>query len=263
MSCDGDPAVRLGCLMHRGPELSRDSVPQPSNSQINRAADLMREWRAARAEERARPAVEAVFAAIETIGQFRAEFAAPLTKVVMGLRSFVKTEGVDPTGRVAQRLKRMPTILDKLEREPGMNLARMHDIGGCRAILPDEATIYRVIRRIRSQPRERWGIVREYDYIKRPKASGYRGVHLVVRRDGRLIEIQLRTPTQHRWALSVEAIDLARRLGLKEGKGPEALRRLLEVSAYAMEATSQGETMSEEFDRDFERLRRAASRELR
>lgn len=236
--------------------------PSPSNSQVNRAADLMREWRSARAEGRARPPLEDVLSAIETIGDFRGQFAGPLTKVVMGLRSFVNTEGVDPSGRVAQRLKRMPTIIDKLEREPGMNLARMHDIGGCRAILPDEAAIYRVVRRIKSQPRERWGIVREYDYIKQPKASGYRGLHLVVRRDGRLIEIQLRTPTQHRWALNVEAIDLSRRLGLKDGKGPEALQRLLEMSAYAMEATSKGETMSDEFDREFERLRRAASEEL-
>jgi len=236
---------------------------EPSNSQVNRAADLIRDWRAARSSHTKGPAIEEVLAAIETIGQFRAQFTAPLTKVVMGLRSFVNTEGLDPSGRVAQRLKRMPTILDKLEREPGMNLARMHDIGGCRAVLPDEAAIYRVIRRVKARPRSIWGIIREYDYIKQPKASGYRGVHIVVRRDGRLIEIQLRTPSQHRWALNVEAIDLARRLGLKEGKGPEGLQRLLELSAYAMEATSKGEIMSEDFDREFERLRRAASRELR
>jgi len=222
----------------------------------------MRDWLRARASKKVRPPIEDVLAAIDTIGQFRALFAGPLTKVVMGLRSFVNSEGVDPAGRVAQRLKRMPTILDKLEREPGMNLARMHDIGGCRAILPDEATIYRVVRRIKSQPRERWEIVREYDYIKQPKVSGYRGVHLVVRRDGRLIEIQLRTPSQHRWALNVEAIDLSRRLGLKDGRGPESLQRLLEMSAYAMETTSKGEAMGDEFDREFERLRQAALREL-
>ena len=222
----------------------------------------MRSWRSARAVKRKGPPIEDVLGALDVIGQFRGLFAGPLTKVVMGLRSFVNSEGVDPAGRVAQRLKRMPTIIDKLGREPGMDLARMHDIGGCRAILPDEATIYRVVRRIRSQPKERWAIVREYDYIKNPKPSGYRGVHLVVRRDGRLIEIQLRTPSQHRWALNVEAIDLARRLGLKEGKGPESLRRLLKMSAYAMEATSKGEVMDEEFDREFERLRRAAEREL-
>jgi putative GTP pyrophosphokinase len=237
--------------------------PAPSNTQVNRAADLMRAWKAARTAGLPGPPIEDVLAAIDTIGQFRAQFAGPLTKVVMGLRSFVKTEGVDPAGRVGQRLKRMPTIIDKLEREPRMNLARMHDIGGCRAILPDDEVIYRVVRRVKSRPRQVWGILREYDYIRSPKPSGYRGFHLIVRRDGRLIEIQLRTPSQHRWALNVEAIDLSRRLGLKEGKGPESLQRLLAISAYAMEATSKGETMSQAFDREFERLRRAVGRDLK
>jgi ppGpp synthetase/RelA/SpoT-type nucleotidyltranferase len=200
--------------------------------------------------------------ALDTISQFRAQFATPLTKVVMGLRSFVATERADPAGNVAQRLKRMPTIIDKLDREPGMELARMHDIGGCRAILPDEETIYRVVERIRARPDQLWPVVREYDYIANPKSTGYRGFHVIVRRDGRLIEIQLRTPSQHRWALNVEAIDLQRRFGVKDGRGPEALQKLLEMSAYAMEAVSRGEQMTGEFDRDFERLRQAANREL-
>lgn len=34
----------------------------------------------------------------------------------------------------AQRLKRKNTIYDKLERFPDMQLARMHDIAGCRLI---------------------------------------------------------------------------------------------------------------------------------
>ena len=34
----------------------------------------------------------------------------------------------------AQRLKRKNTIYDKIKRYPDMNLARMHDIAGCRLI---------------------------------------------------------------------------------------------------------------------------------
>jgi len=48
----------------------------------------------------------------------------------MGLRSVVGTEGC--TVEVTQRLKRVPTIVDKLRREPTMQLASMQDIGGCR-----------------------------------------------------------------------------------------------------------------------------------
>lgn len=35
---------------------------------------------------------------------------------------------------VSQRLKRVPTIMNKLLSEPTLPLSRMHDIGGCRAI---------------------------------------------------------------------------------------------------------------------------------
>lgn len=145
-----------------------------------------------------------------------------------------------------------------------MGLASATPCGGPRRRigLPDEDTIYRVVRRIRARPDTHWLVVREYDYIAQPKDTGYRGIHLVVKRDGRLIEIQLRTPSQHRWALNVEGIDLARRFGVKDGRGPEGLQRLLERSAYALEALSKGETMSAEFDAEFERLRRIANDEL-
>ena len=36
---------------------------------------------------------------------------------------------------IAQRLKRQPTIFNKLVREPTMQLSNMHDIAGCRCIL--------------------------------------------------------------------------------------------------------------------------------
>ncbi len=45
----------------------------------------------------------------------------------MGLRSMVRTERCQI--EVSQRLKRVPTIIDKLLREPTMQLANMQDIG--------------------------------------------------------------------------------------------------------------------------------------
>lgn len=44
--------------------------------------------------------------------------------------------------QIAQRLKRRPTIIDKLKREPGMRLSRMHDIAGCRVIFKNLADLY-------------------------------------------------------------------------------------------------------------------------
>jgi hypothetical protein len=57
----------------------------------------------------------------------------PLTRA--GLRYFV-AEAADGSVIVGQRLKRLETIHDKLER---MSLSRMDDLGGCRAVLPDQA----------------------------------------------------------------------------------------------------------------------------
>ena len=82
----------------------------------------------------------------------------------------------------------------------------MQDIGRCRAILPDEESVRAVLRRIE----RRWTVVDEpYDYIARPKATGYRAIHVVVLRDGRQVEIQLRTPAQQAWAAQGESIEQA------------------------------------------------------
>jgi ppGpp synthetase/RelA/SpoT-type nucleotidyltranferase len=58
-----------------------------------------------------------------------------------------------------------------------MQLARMHDIGGCRAVVASEEEI----RAIATHLRRRWAIHREYDYMVNPKPhSGYRAYHLDV-----------------------------------------------------------------------------------
>lgn len=184
---------------------------------------------------------------------YRAEHQPPLTTVVMGLRSMVKTVGAPVI--VAQRLKRMPAIIGKLTRFPMMDLSRMQDIGGCRAILPNQDAVERVRRRV---VKNRWEILKTYDYASTPKGTGYRAVHLVVANHGRQVEVQLRTTHQHSWAETVEQIELRRDYGLKDGTGPDLLLELLQRSAYAMDRVSRGETMSAEFDREFNELRQRA-----
>ncbi len=83
-----------------------------------------------------------------------------------------------------------------------MKLARMQDVGGCRAILGGgPAEVEGVLRRIH---KNKWEIAHFKDYVAEPAESGYRAKHVVVRRDDHLIEIQLRTPRQHQWAEAVE-----------------------------------------------------------
>jgi putative GTP pyrophosphokinase len=188
----------------------------PSKVRVTRAGERLR---AARLGEPQLPPDEyaAERAIVET---FRAEHAQPLTRVAAGLRYYVIQEagGHATIERpVGQRLKAMPTILDKLIRHPKMELARMHDIGGCRGILPDQNAVDRVIERLQAQ--RRWQLrPKVWDYVTQPKADGYRAKHLVAIKDGKLIEIQLRTIVQHRWAELVERFDRTHRLNLKTGR---------------------------------------------
>jgi ppGpp synthetase/RelA/SpoT-type nucleotidyltranferase len=94
----------------------------------------------------------------------------------------------------------MPTILEKLVRQPTMDITRMQDIGGCQAVLPSLEVVDAVADRIGRH----WQIYRVHDYVAEPKESGYRARHVVVERDERLVEIQLRTPEQQEWAEAVE-----------------------------------------------------------
>jgi ppGpp synthetase/RelA/SpoT-type nucleotidyltranferase len=152
----------------------------------------------------------------------------------MGLRSMVRSEQCDV--EVSQRLKRVPTILDKLLREPTMQLANMQDLGGCRAVLNSIGEVRRVQRRlVRNRPP-----LRVSDYIAEPRASGYRGVHVVVEYDGRAVEVQLRTQVMHEWAITVERV--GGRLGedLKSGDGPRPVLDLLEGISEVMAVEEEG-----------------------
>jgi putative GTP pyrophosphokinase len=155
--------------------------------------------------------------AIRVVEWWRREHAKPLSRVAANLRYYAAEEG-EPV--VAQRLKKFPTIADKLLREPSMKLSRMADIGGVRAVLTDQGAVDRVTSRLRKN----WTIVRVRDYVDSPKADGYRAVHLINRNHGRLIEVQLRTPNQDAWANTVESFSRTIAPGLKFGVGPPVLR---------------------------------------
>lgn len=133
---------------------------------------------------------------------------------------------------VGQRLKRKPTILDKLKRFPKMQLSRMHDIAGCRVVFDsvDELLEFREqISQSRAKHKRITATRDQFNYIKDPKSSGYRGIHDVYKYramtesgskwDNLLIEIQYRTRVQHAWATAVETADLLTR---SRGKFSEA-----------------------------------------
>lgn len=139
---------------------------------------------------------------------------------------------------VAQRLKRRPTIIDKLTREPNMQLSTMHDIAGCRVIFNDLNDLFAYRNAMLSKPSKHIHVNKgnaHFDYVNNPKSSGYRGIHEVFktrtgRTDGRawddlMIEVQLRTKAQHAWATAVETIDLLNGERAKFGEADPQLKR--------------------------------------
>lgn len=200
-----------------------------SNSRVDRAGLVLRAHVTG-----ASPAATAdqLRDAARTVEAFRAAHRVPMLTARMGLQSCITTEGYAIGGdvEITQRLKRRDTVWDKLRREPTMKLSRMQDIGGCRAVLPSLEAVERVLHRFTANSRRRNGTAdRVIDYVAHPRDSGYRAVHIHTRYRGRRVEVQLRTPWQHRWARLVE--DLTSRTGIdyKSGSGRRELHQLLGI----------------------------------
>lgn len=146
---------------------------------------------------------------------------------------------------VAQRLKRLPTIMDKLNRFKGMELSRMQDIAGVRIVAENMEQLRRIEREI-----EGWqDLYKIDDYIEKPKASGYRCKHFVFRKGGMFIEIQLRTQIQHLWATAVETMDIFRGASMK-ADGDETYWRDFFRQASAVFAKVEGENVLDEYRED-------------
>jgi putative GTP pyrophosphokinase len=131
---------------------------------------------------------------------------------------------------VAQRLKRMPTIIDKLVRYPTMALTTMQDIGGLRAVLCSVVDVYELAEAYRNNTRFAHELVNEKDYIFHPRSEdGYRSLHLIYKYknnsnpayDGLRLELQIRTKLQHTWATAVETMGTFLGQALKSRQGDQ------------------------------------------
>ncbi len=208
----------------------------PSVTKVNKAGDVLRRYLGG--HHFTLDEMDPFFQAFDVLETWRAAHAAPLQAATMGLRSRVTTAGCLEVSRVSQRLKRIPTILSKLAREPKMELGRMADIGGCRAVLLSLDEVYRVLGRY--QNRKVPEVVQIRDYIKDPKDDGYRAVHVIVKYHGRRIEVQLRTSVQHEWAYTVESVTSRFGLAIKSGGGPKPVREWFQAVSAAMALEEHG-----------------------
>jgi ppGpp synthetase/RelA/SpoT-type nucleotidyltranferase len=169
-------------------------------------------------------AIQAFDDALTVINSWRACHRYPLNAIQVTIRR--RAKHIDPGAIVPQRLKRMPAIEQKLRLHEGMKLSRMHDIGGCRAILKDIKGVREVARKCREaaakNPTRSSRLIREYNYldgnIPGPKTDGYRGIHMVyqyystakegARFNGLRIEVQIRSQLQHAFSTAVETASI-------------------------------------------------------
>lgn len=187
---------------------------------------------------------------IAILENWRASHLHVINTFQSALRQRKQRRGSNVT--IVQRLKRRPTIIDKLTREPGMALSRMHDIAGCRLIF-DDIDDLRSFRSGVLSSRSSHELVGEgvrYDYIASPKSSGYRGVHDVykykvlngvgVKWNGLRIELQYRTYTQHAWATAVEISDIVNSTRLKFSDANRDISRLFLLASEILARGHEG-----------------------
>lgn len=207
-------------------------APEYSRGEINRAGDIIRNPDATEDE---------IARATAIVDNWRASHAYPLHVMYIHLRRLAKPNNI----LVVERLKRLDSIINKLKRTPGMELWRMQDLGGCRCILSSVSDVYSFSEKYQ-KTRIRHEFKRCYDYIKEPKTSGYRSIHLVYKfysdkketyNKNMLIELQFRTHLQHIWATALETMGIFTKQNLKASQGEEHVKRffVLVSSLFALE----------------------------
>lgn len=115
---------------------------------------------------------------------------------------------------IAQRLKRLPSIIGKLKRFDNMALSTMQDVWWLRVIVPNISDIFKIKELYRDDTRLSHKLLNIYDYVFNPKEDWYRSVHIIYEYrhpqwsefDGLKIELQIRTRLQHAWATAVETV---------------------------------------------------------
>ena len=177
--------------------------------------------------------------ALAIANNWRSSHAFPLNTMQVYLRR--KANQIESTSLVAQRVKRLSSIEEsKLSRFSWLKFSEMQDVGGCRAIVRSVSHVEKLVKVYRHS-NIKHTLIDEDDYIRRPKNSGYRGVHLIYRyRSDRKatyndlkIEIQIRSTLQHVWATAVETVGTFTRQALKSSQGEDDwLRFFALMSTY-------------------------------
>ena len=116
-----------------------------------------------------------------------------IQRITGDMRQVLSEAGIQ--AEVFGRAKKPYSIWRKMQ-EKDLSFSRLSDIYGFRIITASEEDCYRTLGTIH----KRWRAVpgRFKDYISQPKSNGYRSIHTTVSgRDGKIVEVQIRTQQMH------------------------------------------------------------------
>ena len=200
---------------------------------------------------------------MDILTNWRSAHSFPLHVFAVRLKRVSKQ--IDPPSLVVRRLKRIPSILKKLKRDQTskMKMARMQDVGGCRAVMKGTIEVESLVKKYEKSRGLKHKLVKKNDYIQTPKKDGYRGVHLIYKYfsdknqdyDGLLIEIQIRTLLQHYWATAVETVDHFTKQAIKSNEGDKEWMNFFKLVSSAF-ANIEKKPIVPDTPSDSEELRR-------
>lgn len=183
--------------------------------------------------------------ALEILSNWRAAHSYPMHIFKKRLKEV--SEKIDKNALSAQRLKRVPSIIKKLNRKyvgnkATMRLTQMQDIAGCRAVLSNVQLAKKLYNDYYVKGDLKHKKVDENDYISYPKDDGYRSIHLIYRYNsdkgkkiynGLLVEVQIRSKLQHIWATAVETVGFFTGQAIKSNEGEEEWKIFFKLMSSA------------------------------
>lgn len=161
----------------------------------------------------------------------------------------------NPINSIKSRLKRMPSIMEKLERK-GVLLSldsieeHLNDIAGIRVICSFPEDVYTLAEALLGQ--DDITLIKQKDYIAYPKKNGYRSLHLIIavpiflENEKRImkVEVQLRTIAMDCWASLEHQLRYKKDFAFTE----EMEQQLFECAELSAELDSRMEILRKQAD---------------
>lgn len=167
----------------------------------------------------------------DVFDEYRKAHLQPLSETTIELQLLMANYGAPYY--IAQRIKRKPQIVRKLNRL-SVRLTQLQDIGGCRIIVQKNIDVDKLLEYLKRQvvKQQIFTIEKITDYRERGRDdTGYRALHVILKRSGFHLELQIRSRVQHYWSESIERTSVIYGHHLKEKEGdPQVIKYFKSLS---------------------------------